>query len=222
MFGLIGSSEPAVTRFLCFRQASTSSSDGMLTLDLIQEEDSASHKGVASEPPARPGSDCPRSQIDGSLVDRTAESSSKSRSLPYETGPAQTPQPDRRLGGAEKNRCASMDEILNPDLKNQTPIGTGRTAAPLGRLQELIDQKLERTERLLLEVQANAEPGGAKGGKPALDGPRAEAERLLKEAAAAWTQARQVLDEVQELKALYRQLEPGCLNSTKPNRKSLM
>uniref|UniRef100_A0A3P9PKK9 Pleckstrin homology domain containing, family O member 1b n=1 Tax=Poecilia reticulata TaxID=8081 RepID=A0A3P9PKK9_POERE len=208
--------------------ASTSSSDGMLTLDLIQEEDSASHKGVASEPPARPGPDCPRSQTDGSLADRTAESSSKSQSLPCETavwektGSAQTPQPDRRLGAAEKNRCASMDEILNPDAKNQTPTGTGRTAAPLGRLQELIDQKLERTERLLLEVRADAEPGGAKGGKPAPDGPRAEAERLLKEAAAAWTQSRQVLDEVQELKALYRQLEPGCPNSTKPNRKSLM
>uniref|UniRef100_A0A087YPP3 Pleckstrin homology domain containing, family O member 1b n=2 Tax=Poecilia formosa TaxID=48698 RepID=A0A087YPP3_POEFO len=207
---------------------STSSSDGMLTLDLIQEEDSASHKGIASEPPARPGPDCPRSQTDGSLADRTAESSSKSQSLPCETavwqktGAAQTPQQDRRLGAAEKNRCASMDEILNPDAKNQTPNGTGRTAAPLGRLQELIDQKLERTERLLLEVRTDAEPGGAKGGKPVPDGPRAEAERLLKEAVAAWTQSRQVLDEIQELKALYRQLEPGCPNSTKPNRKSLM
>ncbi|XP_054916953.1 LOW QUALITY PROTEIN: pleckstrin homology domain-containing family O member 1-like [Poeciliopsis prolifica] len=199
--------------------ASTSSSDGMLTLDLIQEEDSVSHKCVALEPPARSR----LSQMDGSLADRTAESSSKSQSetaVWQRTGSAQSPQPDRRLCAVEKNCCVSMDEILNPDAKNQTPTGTCRTAAPLCRLQELIDQKLQRTEQLLLEIQA--EPGGAKGGMPAPDGPRAEAQRLLEEAAAVWTEARQVLDEVQELKALYRQLEPGCLNSTKPNRKSLM
>ncbi|KAM4736430.1 pleckstrin homology domain-containing family O member 1b [Anableps anableps] len=214
--------------------ASTSSSDGTLTLDLIQEEDSASHKRVGTEPPSQPSPDCPRSLTDGALSDQTAESSAKSRSLPRETvvwqktGPVQTPQPVKRLSATEKNRCSSMDEILNQEtiaVKNRTPVAPRSSAAtPLSQLQQLISQKLERTERLLLEVRADGEPGKGKGGRQSADGARAEAERLLKEAAAAWTQARQVLEEVKELKALYRQLEPGCSNSTKlnPNRKSLM
>lgn len=125
------------------------------------------------------------------------------------TGTVRTPQPDRRPG-AEKNLCASMDRILD-----QTVL-PAQTAAPVGRLQELIHQKLEKTERLLTEVRSDGEPGKA-------DGARGEAERLLKEATAAWKQAREVLEEVQELKALYRQLEAGgSASKLSPNRKSLM
>lgn len=213
--------------------ASTSSSDGMLTLDLIQEADSAADRETEAEPPARPGPDCPRSQTDGALSGRTAEPSTKSQSLPRETvvwqktGPARTPQPDRRAGvAAEKNRCASMDQILDAEASRDQTAPPARTAAPVGRLQELILQKLEKTERLLTEVRSEAEPGKGKAGKPSADGARGEAERLLKEAAAAWNQARQVLEEVQELRALYRQLEAGGSASgaakLTPNRKSLM
>ncbi|KAM4580239.1 pleckstrin homology domain-containing family O member 1b [Odontesthes bonariensis] len=171
--------------------ASTSSSDGMLTLDLIQED----------------LPDCPRSQTDGMLSVRTAEASGKSRSLPREVvawenpGPTRTPQPG--------NRCASMDEILT---QSESKAGTNNTAAPptgaaapVGRLQELIGQKLDNTERLLTEVRAEAQGEGL---KEAPEEARAEAERLLREAAAAWRQAREVLEEVNELRALYRQLDP--------------
>ncbi|KAM4568024.1 pleckstrin homology domain-containing family O member 1b [Fundulus diaphanus] len=225
--------------------ASTSSSDGMLTLDLIQEEDAGSQKGPEDKLTSQASPDCPRSQTDGALSDWTAESSAKSQSLPRETvvwqksGPSQTPQPDKRLSTTEKNRCASMDEILNHSetkaAKNKTPLPSRSSAStptgttvPLSQLQDLISQKLEKTERLLMEVRSNGEPGKGKGGKQSGDGSRAEAERLLKEAAAAWNQAREVLEEVQELKALYQQLEPCCStsfsNSTKlnPNRTSLM
>ncbi|KAK5618771.1 hypothetical protein CRENBAI_011661, partial [Crenichthys baileyi] len=217
--------------------ASTSSSDGMLTLDLIQEEED-SNKSMSQLSP-----DCPRSQTDGALSDWTTELSTKSQSLPRETvewqrtGLSQTPQPDKRLSTTEKNRCSSMDEILNHSetkaAKNKTSLISRSSAStptgttmPISQLQELISQKLEKTERLLMKVRSEGDAG--KGGKQSVDGAHTEAERLLKEAAAAWNQAREVLEEVKELKALYRQLEPSystsSSNSTKinPNRKSLI
>ncbi|XP_034534671.1 pleckstrin homology domain-containing family O member 1-like, partial [Notolabrus celidotus] len=234
--------------------ASTSSSDGMLTLDLIQEEDSLHPQGAdgcdafrvaLDKPSSHLSPDCPRSKTDGALSVRTAEACGKSQSLPREvavvweqTGPAHTPQPGKRLTPAEKNRCASMDEILthseNHAVKNKnrspgsTPCGT---TAPISRLQDLISQKLEKTERLLTEVRGEAEgESGDRGktkGKDSPEASRAEAERVLKEAAAAWTQAREVLEEVKELRELYRQLDsssplltPSNSNKLSPDRKS--
>lgn len=227
--------------------ASTSSSDGMLTLDLIQEEDAVSPQGAdgfrVDLDKSRLTPDCPRSKTDGTLSARTAEASGKSQSLPREvvvvwekTGPAQTPQAGKRLTTAEKNRCASMDEILSHSetkaVKNKAASRSSASsptgmAAPISQLQDLIGQKLEKTEQLLMEVRTDGdgELGKAKGGT---DGARAEAERLLKEAAAAWNQAREVLEEVKELRALYRQLDststisPSNSNKLSPDRKSLM
>ncbi|KAM9310172.1 pleckstrin homology domain-containing family O member 1b [Pholidichthys leucotaenia] len=199
----------------------SSSSDGMLTLDLIQEED------LAAPQEADLGSDCPRSRMDGAIAGRTAEASGKSQSLPRETAVVweQTPQSGKRLASAEKNRCASMDEILTHSetrsTKNKshsaasTPMGT---AMPVCQLQELIEQKLEKTEQLLMEARGCVE---GEWGKEA-----AEAERLLKEATATWKQAQEVLEEVKELRVLYRQLDSpvtySCGSRTKPDRKSLM
>ncbi|XP_070768515.1 pleckstrin homology domain-containing family O member 1b [Enoplosus armatus] len=219
--------------------ASTSSSDGMLTLDLIHEEDTLcthldkSHKSHLSP-------DCPRSKTDGALSARTVEASGKSQSLPREvavvweqTGVAQTPQPGKRLTTAEKNRCASMDEILTHSeakaAKNKTmsrsPASTlADTSAPISQLQELISQKLEKTEWLLTAIRGEAEgearERGKMKGKESTEGVRAEAERLLKEATAAWSQAQEVLEEVRELRALYRQLDSSPItpsNGTKLN-----
>ncbi|KAL7393236.1 hypothetical protein ABVT39_008345 [Epinephelus coioides] len=227
--------------------ASTSSSDGMLTLDLIQEEDAPASQG-AEGCASHLSSDCPRSKTDGALSVKTAEASGKSQSLPREVAvvwehTGQTPQPGKRLTTAEKNRCASMDEILTHSetkaAKNKTAAATrspaltmNGTAAPISQLQELISQKLEKTERLLKEVrgEADGEVGerGKMKGKESTEGARAEAERLLKEASAAWSQAREVLEEVKELRALYRQLDSSSTltpsNSSKlnPDRKSLM
>ncbi|XP_045899841.1 pleckstrin homology domain-containing family O member 1b [Micropterus dolomieu] len=228
--------------------ASTSSSDGMLTLDLIQEEEALSPQGadgcdtfrvdVDKSHKSHLGQDCARSKTDGDLSARTAEASGKSQSLPREvavvwehTGPAQTPQGGKRLTTAEKNRCASMDEILTHSdskaAKNKTlscsPASTpSGTMAPVSQLQELISQKLEKTERLLREVRGEAGERGKMKGKESAEGARAEAERLLKEAVAAWSQAQEVLEEVKELRALYRQLDSSSSpitpsNSTKLN-----
>ncbi|XP_029928709.1 pleckstrin homology domain-containing family O member 1b [Myripristis murdjan] len=243
--------------------ASTSSSDGMLTLDLIQEEDASPRGSVGcdrfqiDQSLSHLSPDCPRSKTDSALSAKTAEASGKSQSLPRETavaweqtptGPAQTPLAGKRLTTAEKNRCASMDEILSHSettrtSKNQMSPMVGSpaspppgAAAPLSQLQELISQKLEKTERLLTEVRGGAQDDGDAGkakGKESVEVARAEAERLLREAAAAWGQAREVLEEVKELRALYQQLDapPGTslspstsssCSKQNPHRKSLM
>ncbi|KAF7645772.1 hypothetical protein LDENG_00198490 [Lucifuga dentata] len=236
-------------------------SDGMLTLDLIQEEDAPhdiceSFRVDLDKSFSKLSSDCPRSKTDGALCVRTAEASGKSQSLPRDVaviweqtpaGSAPVTQSGKHMTTEEKNHCASMDEILlhseTRSTKNRmaaspcspTAASSG-TTAPISQLQELIGQKLEKTERLLMqvrgEVQLNGEHSGANG-KDAAEGAQAEAERLLKEAAAVWSQAREVLEEVKELRALYRQLDPptdaaaaalSLSNSSKqnPHRKSMM
>lgn len=210
----------------------------MLTLDLITEEDALTHGADGCDAfrvdldkrLSQLSPECPRSKTDGALSVRTAEACGKSRSLPREvavvweqTGPAHTPQPGKPLTAAEKNRCASMDEILSHSektaVKNKDRGGGGGTAAPINRLQELINQKLETTERLLTEARGGSEgEGGGAKGKEAPEATRAEAERLLKEAAAAWNQARQVLEEVKELRELYQQLDPPSPPLSPPSR----
>lgn len=220
----------------------------MLTLDLIQEEDVPSPWGAdgcntfrvnLDKSLSHLSPDCPRSKTDGALSARSGEASGKSQSLPREaavvwgqTCPAQTPQPGKRLTTAEKNRCASMDEILTHSetkvVKNKAVAMSGSptspsTAAPVSHLQQLINQKLEKTEQLLTEVRGEAEgEAGERGrmkGRESTEGARAEAERLLKEAVLAWNQAREVLEEVKELRVLYRQLDSPLTpsNSTKVN-----
>ncbi|XP_068425383.1 pleckstrin homology domain-containing family O member 1b [Clinocottus analis] len=209
----------------------SSSSDGMLTLDLIQEEDAPAPRGAdgrdrfrvdSDKTPSHLSPDCPRSKTDGALSARTTESSGKSQSLPREvavvweqTGQTQS---GRRLSPAEKNRCASMDKILD-----HSETKAAQNQASVSRLQELISQNLEKTERLLTEVRGEAgevrEQGKVKEAT--------ESERLLKEATATWNQAQKVLEEVKGLRALCRQLDSSyspCNNSTKlnPDRKSLM
>ncbi|KAK5873404.1 hypothetical protein PBY51_018447 [Eleginops maclovinus] len=157
--------------------AVASSSDGALTLDLIQEED----------PTVVIPLDCPlRSRTDGALCARAAEASGKSQSLPQEV---QTP-----LAG-NNNRCTSMDQILTSSEPQRT---AAPQEPPVARLQELIAQKLQDTERLLTEVRGGTEEA-------------TDAKRLLQEAAAVWSQAREVLQEVKELQDLYRQLDPPSL-----------
>lgn len=112
-----------------------------------------------------------------------------------------------------------MDEILvHSDTKT-----TNTATAPMSRLQELIGQKLEKTERLLTQVQGevDGEAGKVKGGKESMERAQAEAKRLLKEATVAWNQAHQVLEEVKELRALYQQLDPDGTKQNS-NHKSLM
>lgn len=210
-----------------------SSSDGALTLDLIQEEDAPSplEGAVGCDNPrtsldkslSHLGADCPRSKTDGALSSRSSEASGKSRSLPREAVVVwETPQSGEGLSTAEKNRCASMDHILthsetdvpkNKAPSSLTPCGVPAAGA-VSRLQQLINKKLEETEQLLVEVQGGAEGRGRR--EESFKGVR-EAEKLLQEALLAWSQAQKVLEEVKELRVLCRQLDPPLAppNSTK-------
>uniref|UniRef100_A0A8C7IB31 Pleckstrin homology domain containing O1 n=1 Tax=Oncorhynchus kisutch TaxID=8019 RepID=A0A8C7IB31_ONCKI len=242
--------------------ASTSTSDGMLTLDLIQEEDSPStdgqdtcDKSFRANLDKSTQLDCLRSITEGAISSICLTPPTEVTGNPM--GKSCTPQPGKRLTPAEKSRCASMDEILSHSgtqaTKPRTSIPRSATSAPPGnlppisQLQDLIAQKLERTQELLMQVQGakgeEVERGkgkgkdspGSKGSKSSSDGARAEAERLLKEAASTWGQAKDVLEEVKELRALYRQLDslpttPASLSPLTPSnsgkqtdyRKSMM
>nr|XP_015192235.1 PREDICTED: pleckstrin homology domain-containing family O member 1 [Lepisosteus oculatus] len=211
-------------------EASTSTSDGMLTLDLIQEEDSSSPEG----PPGtceksfrvdldksvsqlaagrrRSETEGPQPPGPGGAGEGKAESPSRRKETSWERqkpekgerGPAgaRTPQVARRPGLAGKSKCASMEEILSEGGSRASP----NSAPPqVQQLQDLIAQKLERTRELLAETRDRR--GKDKG--PDSEGGRAEAEQLLQEAAAAWGQARDVLQEVKELRALCQRLDPN-------------
>jgi len=188
-----------------------SSSDGMLTVDLIQEEappprgaDGRDRFRVDSDKTtSHLGPDCPRSKTDGALSAGTAEASGKSQSLPREAAAVREPTGRTRSGG----RHASMDETLKHP---------GGATASVSRLQEMIRHKLEETERLLGEAQGEASGEARERGR--VKGKEAtEAERLLREAAATWNQAQKVLEEVKELRALCRQLDaPPPLSPAPP------
>ncbi|XP_028910683.1 pleckstrin homology domain-containing family O member 1 [Ornithorhynchus anatinus] len=216
--------------------ASTSTSDGMLTLDLIQEEEDAASPEA---PPARP-----RRPEDGAGGDpgRAGRRRSDSDHGPRGRGPRgpaagagagprdeprgaalpdrgapYTPQAPKKPADADKARCASLEEILAPRAPGPPP-------APLARIQDLVARKLEKTQELLAEVRGLAGEGRppapparppsprapAHGGAPE-PGPAGllrETERLLDEASSAWSQARRVLQELRELRDLYGQLRP--------------
>ncbi|CAF90093.1 unnamed protein product, partial [Tetraodon nigroviridis] len=169
------------TRGHLLTAASGPASDGTLTLDLVQEEDGCDAFRVSVEKPAS------RPSPVGAVC------SGRSQSLPREAAASWETGPGKHLAAAVRNRCASVDLILTHP-EDQPPGSPSPVATPIHRLQELIRQKLEATERLLTEARAQKEAGPA------------EAERLLTEALAAWQQAQEVLVEVQELRELQQQL----------------
>uniref|UniRef100_A0A8D0BM38 Pleckstrin homology domain-containing family O member 1 n=1 Tax=Salvator merianae TaxID=96440 RepID=A0A8D0BM38_SALMN len=114
--------------------ASTSTSDGMLTLDLIQEEDASPEdhgtcedsfrvdldKSVAHLTAGRRRSDSeninpPEKSRTSSLPRREAISWDKfaQHNDSFEKGTMYTPQVPKKLSHSEKSKCASMEEILS-------------------------------------------------------------------------------------------------------------
>lgn len=154
----------------------SASSDVALTLDLIQEDDL-----------------CPRSRTDTVLSTRrgsAAEASGKSHTLPR-----QAAQSGKSAASSEKS--VSLEHIHKSHRREEMeerPSHCGESDS-VKRLQELIEAKLQQTERLLTELNQN------------LDQDQDEAHRLLTEARYQWTQAHQVLTQVQQLKDLYQQLD---------------
>ncbi|XP_032320258.1 pleckstrin homology domain-containing family O member 1 isoform X2 [Camelus ferus] len=213
-------------------EASTSTSDGMLTLDLIQEEDPSPEEPTSCAESFRVDLDKSVAQLAGSRrradSDRIQPSSDRASVLPRlwekpDKGATYTPQAPKKLAPTEKGRCASLEEILSQ--RDTAPARTlqlqgGDPPAPipphpgqLSRIQDLVAKKLEKTQELLAEVQ-----GLGDGKRKAKDPPRSppdseseqlllETERLLGEASSNWSQAKRVLQEVRELRDLYRQMD---------------
>ncbi|KAI7806284.1 pleckstrin homology domain-containing family O member 1b [Triplophysa rosa] len=209
--------------------ASTTNSDGMLTLDLIQEEDvTTEERDTCKENPDQAESqhipNSQRSTADTSKLSVSKDTPGKSQSLPrksessWDWSESQTPQ--LRKKNSEKNRCASMDEILAHSETRAIPhCSTSAPVQPVSQLQDLITQKLERTQELLTEVRTQAKGKCSPTGKNSSpDGQRKEAERLLEEAASTWGQARDVLEEVKELRALYKQLDSASSMALGPSQ----
>ncbi|XP_048359913.1 pleckstrin homology domain-containing family O member 1 [Sphaerodactylus townsendi] len=166
--------------------ASTSTSDGMLTLDLIQEEDpspedpgtcgdSFRDKTVAhltttgrrcsdsesAQPPERGRTNSlPRQEA--ASCDRSSQ-----RKNSFDKGTMYTPQVPKKLSHAEKNKCASMEEILScrdscsvHRAVLRKGLGDHVSAAEpeqLSRIQELVALRLEKTQELLAEVKGYGE-----------------------------------------------------------------
>uniref|UniRef100_A0A671Q381 Pleckstrin homology domain-containing family O member 1-like n=1 Tax=Sinocyclocheilus anshuiensis TaxID=1608454 RepID=A0A671Q381_9TELE len=219
--------------------ASTTNSDGMLTLDLIQEEDVPSAQGQDSHEDTLDKAASQHTPDSQHSIKAPSNSTSKLSTLNETSGKSQslTPQLRKKIPTSDKNRCASMDEILTHCETRALPhCSTSAPVQPISQLQDLITQKLERTQELLTEVRVQGKGKGSPAGKSSSpEGQRMEAERLLEEAASTWGQARDVLEEVKELRALYKQLDSatsvtpsppqnGKLNSPQQanHRKSMM
>ncbi|NWW47306.1 PKHO1 protein, partial [Pedionomus torquatus] len=232
--------------------ASTSTSDGMLTLDLIQEEDASPEdpstcegsfrvdldKSVAHLTAGRRRSDSENVKASekgrtGSLPRREVTSWDRSgqHKDSFERGTMYTPQVPKKLSHSEKNKCASMEEILSRrDSSAQRAVlrrgleAQFASAEPeqLSRLQELVALKLEKTQELLTEVKGYGEgkrktkdsssattTSSSSSSSSKSDSERIlqESERLLGEASSTWSQAKRVLQEIKELRDLYKQLE---------------
>ncbi|XP_060614015.2 pleckstrin homology domain-containing family O member 1 isoform X1 [Anolis sagrei] len=235
--------------------ASTSTSDGMLTLDLIQEEDAAPEDRHTCEETFRVDLDKSVAQLTAGRRRSDSENikppeKSRTNSLPrrevtpswdkfsyrkdsFDRGTMYTPQVPKRLTFSEKNKCASMEEILScrdSSSAHRAVLRRGledqfASVEPerLTRIQELVALKLEKTQELLTEVRGYGE--GKRAEPPVTASPTStasspassskldsgamlqESERLLGEASSHWSQAQQVLQEVKELRNLYKQLE---------------
>lgn len=172
----------------------------MLTLDLIQEEDTPSPEATNS------------SKVDGCKLKPDNDPTVKSQSLPRKSenswtwNESQTPTPrsGKKLRGSEKSRCASMDEILaHSETKRSIPhCSNSAPAHSVSQLQQLISLKLGKTQELLTEAR-----GQGQGCTADMAPGKKDAERLLEEAACTWGQARDVLEEVKGLKVLCKQLQ---------------
>ncbi|XP_069508391.1 pleckstrin homology domain-containing family O member 1 [Ambystoma mexicanum] len=219
--------------------ASTSTSDGMLTLDLIQEEDASPEDNVTCEESFRV--DLDKSVAKLASIRRRSDSENvqpleqgRSGSLPRrglpswerrmqhndstEKATTYTPQVPKKLSYSEKNKCASLEEILSRSdsahravLRKSVETHLSSTESEqLARIQELIALKLEKTQRLLIETHGCGQ-GKRKtkdcSSKSDSDSILHETERLLEEATSSWSQAKKVLEEIKELRDLYKQLE---------------
>ncbi|KAL2080307.1 hypothetical protein ACEWY4_024100 [Coilia grayii] len=174
----------------------STSSDGMLTLDLVHEEDGSfpEDEGAVWVKDYRVDLDklAPGRRRSGTDVSKlriapvAAEGRVKTGSLPrgsemswtrppHTDGPttqsqvhtppahARTPQPGKRANFQGRSRCASMDDALSRGDRRGGRRDAGSRAAalahsPTGHLQDLIAQRLQRTQELLAEIHEQEPP----------------------------------------------------------------
>ncbi len=158
----------------------------MLTLDLVNEEDAgmldADRDGWLKDhqvsldklAPGRRRAGTDASRPPASITDSKVKTSSLPRSSEFswshENQP-HTPQNENKLAQG-RNRCASMDDALRGERKPNKKNGVQATLAqsPTGHLQELISQRLQRTQELLAEIQEQEPHWGRMGSYPYLRG----------------------------------------------------
>lgn len=229
----------------------------MLTLDLIQEEDASPEdhgtceesfrvdldKSVAHLTAGRRCSDSDNTKSSekgrtGSLPRQEVTSWDRAgqRNDSFDKGTMYTPQVPKKLSHSEKNKCASMEEILSrrDSSTHRAVLRKGleaqfASAEPeqLSRIQELVALKLEKTQELLTEVKGYGEgkrktkdsntsttittitttSSSSSSSKSDSERILQESERLLGEASSTWSQAKRVLQEIKELRDLYKQFE---------------
>ncbi|KAM8840923.1 pleckstrin homology domain-containing family O member 1-A isoform 6-T7 [Spinachia spinachia] len=187
----------------------TTSSHGMLTLDLVAEEDALSWENFQVDP--RWGGSCGQVASVGSwgvgVRQRAGTDVSKLRATPQEPkaktsslprgselswgkqshleaskilkiqqvqvlkAQSQTPQPGKRFSMQGRSRCASMDEVLSfrpamirselrsallrrcPTEEEEEAKGGVSVVQPVGQLQSLIAQRMQRAQELLEEMR---------------------------------------------------------------------
>ncbi|XP_059206604.1 LOW QUALITY PROTEIN: pleckstrin homology domain-containing family O member 1-A [Centropristis striata] len=215
----------------------STSSHGMLTLDLVAEEDGfspdydsrgswenvelprggsygqvavaagswgvrqragtdVSKLRVASKEPKVKTSSLPRgSELSwGQQTHLEAPKSHKPQQVKVLQAQSRTPQPGKRFSMQGRSRCASMDEVLSSrpamirsELRSalrrcptEEEAGGGASVQPVGQLQSLIAQRMQRAQELLEEMRlqelqkakAERERGGSSPYLKGIDSPR--------------------------------------------------
>ncbi|XP_072227076.1 pleckstrin homology domain-containing family O member 1-A isoform X2 [Leuresthes tenuis] len=205
--------------------AASTSSHGMLTLDLVAEEDGfcpdydddldeswensfrvdlqkggsggrqragtdVSKLWVTSKEPKVKTSSLPR----GSERSWGKQSHLETSKCQQVQAQSQTPQPGKRFSMQGRSRCASMDEVLSsrPAMirsefrsalrrcPTEEEAGGGALAQPVGQLQSLIAQRMQRAQELLEEMRlqelqkakAERERGGSSTYLKGIESPR--------------------------------------------------
>ncbi|KAA0710382.1 Pleckstrin -like proteiny domain-containing family O member 1-A [Triplophysa tibetana] len=143
----------------------STTSDGMLTLDLVNEEDAGmldddqddwmkDHEvSLDKLAPARRRAGTDVSRPPSSITDAKMNTGSLPRQSEFSHSfQSHTPPNKKNVLALCRNRCASMDDVLSRGERKTTKNET-LAQSPTDHLQDLIAQRLQRTQELLAEIQ---------------------------------------------------------------------
>uniref|UniRef100_A0A3B3ZDF3 PH domain-containing protein n=1 Tax=Periophthalmus magnuspinnatus TaxID=409849 RepID=A0A3B3ZDF3_9GOBI len=185
--------------------AVASSSHGSLTLDLVSEEDFCSRGSWERDMHGAAGMQ--RAGTDVSKL-RPRETRVKTGSLPRTSernwGRGEASKALKNRSNIQVRLCSGLSELRCPSEER-----------PVGQLQSLIAQRMQRAQELLEEMRLQVrlclgldqdqdqsqDSDLDQDRNPDVQDQRAEAERLLQEALCSWKQAQEVLKEVKDLQS---------------------